>query len=121
MDKEHIDIFESAYWFNRGISECNDSNFEKSLIYFLISWRLNDGDIEALTNAFIQALNVMDINKLFIILKTIREISPDCGYKYVVSTFLSNMDSDRFDKVSDKIKELFYSDKYEIPIDKIFD
>lgn len=82
---------------------------------------MNDGDIEALTNAFIQALNVMDINKLFIILKTIREISPDCGYKYVVSTFLSNMDSDRFDKVSDKIKELFYSDKYEIPIDKIFD
>ena len=50
MAKQQIDVFDSVYWFNQGIEACNNNKFRESLECFLFSWRLYDGDIEALTN-----------------------------------------------------------------------
>ena len=88
--KQQINVFDPVYWFNQGIEACNNNKFSESLECFLFSWRLYDGDIEALTNAFIQALNADDVAKQLVIIHAIREISPDESYKHLVSTLLSN-------------------------------
>ena len=91
--------------FNQGIEACNNNKFSESLECFLFSWRLYDGDIEALTNAFIQALNADDVAKQLVIIHAIREISPDESYKHLVSTLLSNGVEDI---IIDRVGKLFY-------------
>ena len=90
MAKQQINEFNPVYWFNNGIEACNNNRFVESLECFLFSWRLCDWDIEALTNAFIQALNADDVTKQLVIISAIREISPKESYKHLVSTLLSN-------------------------------
>lgn len=105
MAKQQIDVFDSVYWFNQGIEACNNNKFRESLECFLFSWRLYDGDIEALTNAFIQALNADDVARQIVIIGAIREISPDESYKHLVSTLLSNGVEDI---IIDRVSKLFY-------------
>lgn len=103
--KQQIRVFDSVYWFNKGIETCNNNKFRESLECFLFSWRLNDGDIEALTNAFVQALNTDDVAKQFAIISAIREISPDKGHKCLVSILLNNRIEDA---LIDRFSKLFY-------------
>lgn len=103
--KQQINVFDPVYWFNQGIEACNNKKFSESLECFLFSWRLYDGDIEALTNAFIQALNADDVAKQLVIIHAIREISPDESYKHLVSTLLSNGVEDI---IIDRVGKLFY-------------
>lgn len=103
--KQQINVFNPVYWFNQGIEACNNNKFSESLECFLFSWRLYDGDIEALTNAFIQALNADDVAKQLVIIHAIREISPDESYKHLVSTLLSNGVEDI---IIDRVGKLFY-------------
>lgn len=106
--KQQINIFDATYWFNQGIDACHSNKFTESLEYFLFSWRFNDGDIEALTNALVQALNTDDVIKQIVIVSAIHELSPDESYKHLISILLSNVVED---ELIDNFKRLIYFDK----------
>ena len=80
----------STYFFNEAITASNSQEFEKAMWLFLIAWRMFDGDIESLCNAFISAYNLGDFNMVAIMLGAIKEINPDEGNRYNVSNFMSN-------------------------------
>ena len=58
--------------------------------FFLIAWRIFDGDIESLSNAFISAYNIGNLNMSALIIGAIKEINPDEGNRYIISNLLSN-------------------------------
>ena len=76
---------------------------------FLICWRLNDGDFEALNNALIQAMNLKDDAKTCLIILAQKEISPDNAYKSLVSLILNNAGEKKMNEVLEPLQKLFYS------------
>ena len=111
MINKRIDCFNSRYWFNKGISYSNEDNHKEALNCFLFSWRLNDGDMEALSNAFIEAFNIGEFNLLSIIVCTMRELSPDDSFRFIVNTLLSdnNQLAGNNEALIDNIKSLLFS------------
>lgn len=89
MIDNNVKCFDSRYWFNEGIRLSQEDNHAEALNCFLFSWRLYDSDIESLSNAFIEALNIGDFNTLSIIICALRAISPDIGYRYILNTVFS--------------------------------
>lgn len=85
-----IKINNSTYFFNEAISASNSQEFEKAMWFFLIAWRMFDGDIESLSNAFISAYNIGNLNMSALIIGAIKEINPDEGNRYIISNLLSN-------------------------------
>lgn len=110
MDGLGISIFDPVFWFNQGIKASKEGNHKESLKCFLFAWRLDDGDIEALVNAFIEAFNTQDTLKVAYIIDVLREQAPDEAYKKIVSIILSNAEPDKAtEEIIDCIKKLFYS------------
>lgn len=109
MDDQEIKDFAPIFWFNQGITESKEGNHSEALNCFLYAWRLDDGDIESLVNAFFEAYNIHDTVKTAYILNTIREQSPDEGYRMIVSAILSNkIPLNIANGVLDGLKRLFY-------------
>lgn len=109
MDSQGIGVLDSDHWFNHGISASKEGNHKESLKYFLYAWRLNDGDIEALVNAFFEAFNVSDTVKAAFVLDVLREQSPENSYRMIVSTVLSNTNpNSTVDGFLDSINSLFF-------------
>lgn len=109
MDNQKVKDFTPVFWFNQGITASKEDNHSKALYCFLYAWRLDDGDIESLVNAFFEADNIHDIVKTAYILNTIREQSPDEGYRMIVSTILSNtIPLNKANEVLDGLKKLLY-------------
>lgn len=109
MDQEGIQVFDPVYWFNQGVSYSREGNHKESMDSFLIAWRLFDGDLEALTNAFIEAFNCWDEIKMPLILSVIRDQAPEKGYKMLVSILVSNNNGGADVGVFlDSLKELFF-------------
>ena len=90
MDNQDIKDFDPIFWFNQGITASKEGNHSEALNCFLYAWRLDDGDIESLVNAFFEAYNIHDTVKTTYILNTIREQSPDDGFRMIVSVIMSN-------------------------------
>lgn len=109
MDDQGIRVFTPIYWFNQGITASEEENHSEALRCFLYAWRLNDGDIESLVNAFFEAYTIQDIVKTAYILNTLREQSPDEGYRMIVSVIMSNkVPLNIASGVLDDLKKLFY-------------
>ena len=109
MNDRGIRVFDPLFWFNQGITSSNEGYHSEALNCFLYAWRLDDGDIESLVNAFVEAFIVQDTVKAAYTLSTIREQSPDDGYRMIVSTLLSNKNSlNTVNGVLDNLKSLFY-------------
>ena len=109
MDDQEIKDFTPIFWFNHGITTSKEGNHSEALKCFLYAWRLNDGDIESLVNAFFEAYIIHDTVKVAYILNTIREQSPDEGYRMIVSAILSNkIPLNIANGVLDGLKRLFY-------------
>ena len=110
MAKRKINIFDATYWYNQGISAARDSRQIDSEDYFLFAWRLDDGDIEALLNAFFGAFNGKDDARMVFIINVLRERSPIESYKKIVSTILScNELNDRAVTIIELLKQCFES------------
>ena len=90
MISQKICNFDATAWFNQGVrfSRCN--KHEDSFFAFLFAWRLYDRDCEALTNAFIEALNSKNNKVAAFILYALRESFPEEGYKLLVKNLLIN-------------------------------
>lgn len=102
--------FDSVHWFNRGVSYSREGKHRESMNAFLISWRLYDGDIEALVNAFVESYNSREEIKMALILSVIREMNPDEGYKMLVSYFVStNNENPTIGVILDTLKQLFFN------------
>jgi hypothetical protein len=108
MTSQNVDKFDRIYWYNLGITASQKNNFSEALSCFLFSWRLYDGDIEALAIAFIQAFNVYEMNMALLILMVIREYYPEQGYKYLVSIILSNGLNESLEVMIDFIQMVLY-------------
>jgi len=109
MDDQEIKDFAPIFWFNQGIAASKEGNHSEALNCFLYAWRLDDGDIESLVNAFFEAYNNHDTVKTAYILNTIREQSPNEGYRMIVSAILSNkIPLNIADGVLDGLKRLLY-------------
>ena len=109
MNNQGIKVFDQIFWFNQGITASKEGNHSEALNCFLYAWRFDDGDIESLVNAFFEAYNLSDTVKTAYILNTIREQSPDEGYRMIVSAILSNkIPLNIADGVLDGLKRLFY-------------
>lgn len=110
MAKREVSIFDAVYWYNQGISAARDNRQIDSEECFLFAWRLNDGDIEALLNAFFGAFNGKDDAKMAFIISALRERSPIESYKKIVSTILScNGLNDSAEAVIGLLKQCFES------------
>ena len=90
MIEQHICNHDATYWFNQGVSSSHCNRYEEAYYSFLFAWRLCDGDWEALTNAFIEALNSNNYKFVAFILYVLRESSPDEGYKLLLKNLLIN-------------------------------
>ena len=108
MTSQNVDKFDRIYWYNLGITASQNNKFSEALSCFLFSWRLYDGDIEALAIAFIQAFNVYEMNMALLILMVIRECFPKQGYKHLVSIILSNGSNEKIEKMIDFIQMVLY-------------
>ena len=109
MDNQGIKVFVPVFWYNQGITASREGNHSEALRCFLYAWRLDDGDIESLVNAFFEAYNNHETVKTAHILNTIREQFPDDGYRMIVSAFLSNgIPLNIVNGVLDELKSLFY-------------
>ena len=108
MTSQNVDKFDRIYWYNLGITASQKNNFSEALSCFLFSWRLYDGDVEALAIAFIQAFNVYEMNMALLILMVIRECYPEQGYKYLVSIILSNGLNESSEVMIDFIQMVLY-------------
>ena len=76
---------------------------------FLFAWRLNDGDIEALVNSFIESYNVKDAYLMALIIETLRNTSPEEGYKRIVSALVSYPNGyPEIGTVLDAVRALFF-------------
>ncbi len=110
MFDNKISEFNSISWFNQGVSESRAEHHLEAMHYFLYAWRLNDSDIEALTNGFISAFNSGEDQVGALTLLALREQAPDKVYRRIVSNVLSNTgpnkDTERF---LDIIKEFLFS------------
>lgn len=93
MIDKAVDCFEPVYWFNKGLDYSHKDNHREALDCFLFSWRLEDSDIESLSNAFFEAYNLGDYNILAIIMCALRDISPDKSFRFILSTLLSDDNS----------------------------
>ena len=109
MSSRVMPVIKSSYWYNRGISESNECRFRDALESFLISWRLNDGDFEALCNALIQAIKLSADVETCLIVSALREISPDGAFKFLISVLLSTIGEERLNDIIGPLKDLFYS------------
>ena len=110
MNQRQIQVFDSIYWFNQGINYSSEGNHRESTNCFLIAWRLCEVDLEALVNAFIEALSVMDYVKMALILTVLRDCAPEEGYKRIVSMLVSdNKGEPQIEKTLDVLKEVFFS------------
>ena len=111
MDSQGIGVLDSDYWFNHGISASEKRNHKESLKCFLYAWRLNDGDIEALVNAFFEACSISDLVKAAFILDILRKQSPENGYRMIVSSILSNTEpNNEADEFLDTIRNILIED-----------
>lgn len=110
MNQRQIQVFDSVYWYNQGVKYSSEGNHSESMNCFLIVWRLCDEDLEALENAFIEALSVMDYVKMALILTVLRDCAPEEGYKRIVSMLVSdNKGEPQIEKTLDVLKEVFFS------------
>lgn len=109
MNQRQIQVFDSNYWFDKGVNYSCDGNHEESMNCFLIAWRLCEGDIDALVNAFTEALSVMDYVKMALILSVLRDWAPEEGYKRIVSMLVSDSKGEpHVEKALDTIKEVLF-------------
>ena len=109
MDQRQIQVFDSSYWFDKGVNYSCDGNHEESMNCFLIAWRLCEGDIDALVNAFTEALSVVDYVKMALILSVLRDCAPEEGYKRIVSMLVSDCKGEpHVEKALDTIKEVLF-------------
>lgn len=109
MDQLGIQVFDSVYWFNHGVSFSREGKHRDSMNCFLVAWRLRDGDLEALTNAFIESYNSMDKLKMTLIIAVIRDLNPEEGYKKIVSTLVAgSLDNPNIGMSLDALKSLFF-------------
>lgn len=74
--------------FNDGIFFSKAGEFEKACNSFLFAWRINETDLEALTNAFISSLNAGDYTLTIKIQKTIKCLYPKDGYNQFVKSII---------------------------------
>ena len=108
MDKRGVQVFDPVYWFNQGVSYSREGNHKESMNAFLFAWRLYDGDLEALVNAFIESYNYKEETKMALILSAIRDQAPEEGYKKIVSILVSNSNGNPSIGVSlDALKSVF--------------
>ena len=108
MTTQNVDKFDRKHWYNLGITASQNNNFSEALSCFLFSWRLYDGDVEALAIAFIQAFNLYDMKMALLILMVIRECFQEQGYKYLVSILLSNGLNEKTEEMIDFIQMVLY-------------
>ena len=109
ISRKNVLIENSTYWFNQGVTASRECRFRDAMECFLICWRLNDGDFEALNNALIQAMNLKDDAKTCLIILAQKEISPDNAYKSLVSLILNNAGEKKMNEVLEPLQKLFYS------------
>lgn len=109
MDKRGVQVFDPVYWFNQGVSCSREGNHEDSANAFLIAWRLYDGDLEALVNAFIESYNSREDIKAALILTVIRDQAQEEGYKKLVSLVSKNNENLNIGVFLDAIKGWFFS------------
>lgn len=95
-------------FFNDGITASRENRHLESMWDFLIAWRFFDGDLEALSNAFLMAYNLKDYNMVAIIVATIKEINPDEGYRRLVNVLSSNMDAKYLDQITSWLDTIFF-------------
>lgn len=113
MNQRQIQVFDSIYWLNQGINYSCEGNHRESLNCFLIAWRLCDEGLEALVNAFIEALSVMDYVKMALILSVLRDNAPEEGYKRIVSMLVSdNKINLQTEETLDVLKKLLFSEDF---------
>lgn len=111
MNQRQIQVFDSIYWLNQGINYSCEGNHGESMNCFLIAWRLCEGDMEALVNAFIEAYSVMDYVKMALILSVLRDCAPEEGYKRIVSMLVSNNNIKPYtEETLDALIKLFFSE-----------
>lgn len=109
MNQRAIQVFDNEYWFNQGVSFSHEGQSKEAMTCFLIAWRLYDGDLEALVNAFIESYNSMEESKTALILTVIRELAPEEGYKMIVSILVSNNNGNsNFNLFVDALKKVFF-------------
>ena len=109
MDSRQITIFDNVYWFNQGVKSSQEAEYENAMNCFLFAWRLNDGDIEALVNSFIESYNVKDAYLMALIIETLRNTSPEEGYKRIVSALVSYPNGyPEIGTVLDAVRALFF-------------
>lgn len=109
ISRKNVLIENSTYWFNQGVTASRECRFRDAMECFLICWRLNDGDFEALNNALIEAMNLKDDAKTCLIILAQKEISPDNAYKSLVSLILNNAGEKKMNEVLEPLQKLFYS------------
>lgn len=110
MNQRQIQVFDSIYWLNQGINYSCEGNHGESLNCFLIAWRLCDEGLEALVNAFIEALSVMDYVKMALIVSVLRDCAPEEGYKKIVSMLVSDNNIKPYtEETLDALKKLIFS------------
>lgn len=116
MKEQQITVFENVFWFNQGVKSSQENNHKDAMACFLFAWRLYDGDIEALVNAFWESYNIRNYVIIALVLDTLRTLSPEEGYKRIVSSLLANIDDNnpRIIEFLDSIKELFFSTKNQL-------
>ena len=108
MDQIGIQVFDSVYWFNLGLSYSREEKFKESMNAFLIAWRLCDGDLDALINALIEAFNSGEVIKMALILAVIRDSSPVDGYKRLVSLVSTDNRNPNIGVFLDALKPAFF-------------
>lgn len=109
--KEAKKTFRNMDWFNEGVSFLQGGNYLKALDSFLYAWLFDNRDIEAMSNAFICAVNSKeDIMGAQIILAMKEQYGID-AYNSIVSTLVTkNMDVDK-KNILERLKQFFITDE----------
>lgn len=109
--KEAKKTFRNMDWFNEGVSFSQGGNYLKALDSFLYAWLFDNRDIEAMSNAFICAVNSKeDIMGAQIILAMKEQYGID-AYNSIVSTLVTkNMDVDK-KNILERLKQFFITDE----------
>ncbi|MCQ2229267.1 MAG: DUF4365 domain-containing protein [Bacteroidales bacterium] len=108
LKDNNIHIRHSNAFYNSALSAAEYNNHQDAMWNFLISWRLNDSDLEALCDAFISAYNMSDDIYQTLIIASIKEINPEEGYRYIVKCFVSQMDGNLLNETATVLSKLLF-------------
>lgn len=112
MDRNEVQVFDSVYWFNLGLSLAHAGKHKESAESFLVAWRLYDGDLESLVNACFESFNSGEESTATLILEAIREVAPEEGYKMITSMLMSDTEvSPSIGAFLDALKRLFFQER----------